>query len=194
MWAYVICGFIWIGFISLWSFSSIPKGRTFEIYAGCGIGICLSLLIFRLSGQFQTQSGVTISKIISVAGNVFYVSAIIVVIVSLTTLKFKGKPKGWVEYTTHFVNEGIFRIVRHPLYLGCVLWSIGLMFLIQSIPSTTFGALALFCFWMASKKEDAFNISRFGDVYREYTERVPMWNVIKGFMDLRRTSSDEKHL
>ncbi|GAG80166.1 unnamed protein product, partial [marine sediment metagenome] len=29
---------------------------------------------------------------------------------------------------------------------------------------------------MASRKEDAFNIEKFGDEYREYMKKVPMWN------------------
>jgi len=38
---------------------------------------------------------------------------------------------------------------------------------------------------MASKKEDEFNITKFGDDYREYMQKVPMWNVLK---ELRRRS------
>jgi hypothetical protein len=33
---------------------------------------------------------------------------------------------------------------------------------------------------MASKKEDSFNIEKFGDSYKEYVERVPMWNAFRG--------------
>ena len=38
---------------------------------------------------------------------------------------------------------------------------------------------------MASKKEDEFNIMKFGDDYREYMKKVPMWNALEG---LRRKS------
>jgi len=47
------------------------------------------------------------------------------------------------------------------------------------------GIIAIFCAWMASRKEDEFNILKFGDDYREYMKKVPMWNVLKG---LRRRS------
>jgi protein-S-isoprenylcysteine O-methyltransferase Ste14 len=33
---------------------------------------------------------------------------------------------------------------------------------------------------MASRKEDEFNIKKFGDAYREYMKRVPMWNLFGG--------------
>jgi len=38
---------------------------------------------------------------------------------------------------------------------------------------------------MASKKEDAFNLRKFGDSYREYMRKVPMWNVLKGVVRLK---------
>jgi protein-S-isoprenylcysteine O-methyltransferase Ste14 len=33
---------------------------------------------------------------------------------------------------------------------------------------------------MASRKEDVFNIEKFGDTYKDYMRRVPMWNVFQG--------------
>jgi protein-S-isoprenylcysteine O-methyltransferase Ste14 len=71
-------------------------------------------------------------------------------------------------------------VVRHPLYLGFALWGIGQILAIQSIISVVLGAIAIFCSWMASKKEDEFNLKKFGDSYREYMLKVPMWNVMKG--------------
>ena len=40
--------------------------------------------------------------------------------------------------------------------------------------------LLIFCLWMASKKEDGFNMKKFGADYEEYMKKVPMWNVFKG--------------
>jgi hypothetical protein len=54
MWAPVICAVIWLGFILYWLTGSIPKNRIYEIYAGCGIGICMTLLLFGLFGWYQT--------------------------------------------------------------------------------------------------------------------------------------------
>jgi protein-S-isoprenylcysteine O-methyltransferase Ste14 len=33
---------------------------------------------------------------------------------------------------------------------------------------------------MASRKEDEFNMKKFGDKYKEYAKKVPMWNIFKG--------------
>jgi len=39
---------------------------------------------------------------------------------------------------------------------------------------------------MASKKEDEFNIKKFGDDYKKYMERVPVWNFLKGLKELKK--------
>lgn len=180
MWQYIIIVCIWIGFILHWTIGSIPKQRYFEIYAGCGIGICLTLLIFSLAGWFQTQTDILALQILSTIGSVLYILAIIIAVLSLITLRLKGKPKTGVENTTIFIETGIFKIIRHPLYLGLAFWSISFIFLIQLIPSTILGIVALFCFIMAAKKEDEFNIKKFGNIYNEYIKKIPMWNVFKG--------------
>jgi len=162
------------------------KGRSiFALYAECGIGICFVILIFGLLGWFRTQTDVLALQILNAVGNVFYFLAIILAAVSLLTLRSKGQPTSRIENTTVLIEKGIFRIVRHPLYLALAFWSIGLILLYQSIPSAILGVIAFFCFWMASKKEDEFNIKKFGSSYREYVKKVPMWNVFKG---LRRKS------
>jgi len=33
---------------------------------------------------------------------------------------------------------------------------------------------------MGARKEAKYNIKKFGDDYREYVKKVPMWNVLKG--------------
>lgn len=71
-------------------------------------------------------------------------------------------------------------IVRHPLYLGSALFTIGLMLIIQSIPATILGLVATFCFWRASKKEDEFNAKKFGEEYHRYMGEVPRWNAFRG--------------
>lgn len=78
------------------------------------------------------------------------------------------------------IEGTIFGIIRHSFYLGFALWGIGQILAIQSTISVTLGIIAIFCARKASKKEDEFNILKFGDDYREYMKKVPMWNVLKG--------------
>jgi protein-S-isoprenylcysteine O-methyltransferase Ste14 len=48
------------------------------------------------------------------------------------------------------------------------------------------GIVAFSCSWAASKKENQFNVEKFGEGYREYMTVVPAWNVLKGLRRLIR--------
>jgi len=182
--AYSICAIIWLGIIFLWLIPVARKRIVYEIYAACGVGIMFSLMIL---GHLTKKSCL---RPLIYLGYAFFLSAALFVVSSFISLKQKGKPEhGW-EYTTELIESSVYRIVRHPLYLGSALFTIGIIFLVQSIPFTILGLAAIFCFWMASKKEDEFNIKKFGDSYREYMRKVPMWNVLKG---LKRTFYDAKY-
>ena len=176
MWAYIICTAIWISFILHWTISSIPKRRVFEIYAGCGISICLTLLVFGLSSWYKMP----VSEIVQFIGDILVFVAIALAIIALGTLKVRGKPEKGIEDTKVLIEGTIFGVIRHPLYLGLMIWGISQILKIQSILATILGVTAIFCFWMAAKKEDEFNINKFGDGYREYMRKVPMCNVFKG--------------
>jgi protein-S-isoprenylcysteine O-methyltransferase Ste14 len=180
---YIVLGLIWAGFVTHWIMGSIPKRKTFEVFAGMGIGICLTLLVFSLSGWFRTDNTALLFRVFRWVGIVFYVSAFVLCVATLVTLKLKGVSESGIENTTHLAEVGLFRIVRHPLYLGLSLWGVGFMFILQNGVSVVLGVSAVVCFWLAGRKEDAFNLRKFGPAYEDYMRRVPMWNVWKGMKD-----------
>ena len=175
MWAYIICAVIWVAIIFGWIIPVVRTRQFYEIYMACGMGIFFSLIVLGLTVWKGDQ-------IVPVAylGLVLYVPAAALVASSFITLKHKGKPESGWEPTTTLIDSGVYRIVRHPLYLGAAIFTVGMMLIIQSIPSTVLGLVAIFCFWMVSWREDRFNIEKFGDGYKEYMKRVPMWNAFKG--------------
>jgi len=172
--AYMICAAIWLGIIFLWLIPVIKKRIVYEIYVACGLGIMFSLIVL----------GHLISKRVNILplvyiGYAFYIPAAVFVISSHISLKHKGKPESGWEHTTKLIETSVYRIVRHPLYLGSALFTIGIILVIQSIPSTIFGLVAILFFWTASEKEDEFNIKKFGDSYRKHMKKVPMWNFLR---------------
>jgi protein-S-isoprenylcysteine O-methyltransferase Ste14 len=174
MWAYIICAGIWVGIIVGWLIPVIRKRIVYEIYEACGLGIYLSLIAVG-----WIWKAIEIPPLLYV-GYALFAFAAFLVIFSFVGLRHKGKPKSGWEHTTLLIDSGVFQIVRHPLYLGTAIWTIGIMLVIQSVPSTILGLVAIFCFWMASKGEEEFNIKKFGQGYQEYMREVPRWNVFKG--------------
>jgi protein-S-isoprenylcysteine O-methyltransferase Ste14 len=179
--AYMICAAIWLGIIFGWLIPVIKKRIVNEIYVACGLGIMFSLIVL---GHLISKRG-NILPLVYI-GYAFYIPAAVFVIFSHTSLKHKGKQESGWEHTTKLIESGVYRIVRHPLYLGSALFTIGIILLIQSIPSMIFGLVAIFCFWTASNKEDKFNIKKFGDSYRIYMKKVPMWNFLRVLKKLKR--------
>jgi protein-S-isoprenylcysteine O-methyltransferase Ste14 len=175
MWIYIILAAVWGSIIFGWLIPVIRKRIICEIYEACGLGGFFTLIILGLGGVWA-QFNIVPLRII---GLVLYIPAAFFVVSAFIALRRKGEPEtGW-ENSTTMIQSSVFRIVRHPLYLGTAIWTVGLMLIFQSIPLTILGVVNVFCFWMASKKEDAFNIEKFGDGYKEYMKKVPMWNAFK---------------
>jgi steroid 5-alpha reductase family enzyme len=174
MWAYIICAGMWIAIIFGWLIPVIRKRMVQEIYMACGLGVYFSLIL--LGWVWKT---IDIRPLLYI-GYTLIVLGIAFVVSSFVSLKYRGKPESGWEITTVLIDSGVFGIVRHPLYLGSAISMTGVILVIQSVPSTILGLVAIFCFWMASRKEDVFNIEKFGDTYKDYMRRVPMWNVFQG--------------
>jgi protein-S-isoprenylcysteine O-methyltransferase Ste14 len=178
IWAFIISIIIWFLFILHWIFGSIPKKRIFEIFAGCSISLCLTLTIFGLFGWYQNVK----SYNLQIIGVILIIITIILAIFSLISLKRKGKPKIGVEDTTSFINTTIFSIIRHPLYLGFILWGGSQILIIQSYASIVLGSLAILFTYLAAVNEDEYNISKFGEKYKEYMKKIPRLNFLLGIV------------
>jgi protein-S-isoprenylcysteine O-methyltransferase Ste14 len=142
----------------------------FEIFAGCSISICLSLTILGLLGWYKNVSSI----FLQIIGSILLVITIMLALLSLLSLKRKGKPDKGIEDTTTLIYSTIFGIIRHPLYLGFILWGISQILIIQSYMSLILGLLAILFAYIAAKKEDEYNIGKFGEKYKNYMKKVPM--------------------
>ena len=152
----------------------IRQKIAYEVYAAFAVGIMISLLI--LSWTMWEKGEVVVLVYL---GYALYVPAFALAVTSIAALKRRGKPTSGWEHTTMLIEKEVFRVVRHPLYLGGALLSLGILLVNQSIISIVSGLISIFCYWMASREEDKFNIEKFGNSYWEYMKKVPMWNLFK---------------
>ncbi len=176
MFAYVLFALMWIVIIFSWTIPMIRKGILHEIYESLGLGGFFSFLILGVDGVLVDYNILPLK----VVGFLLYIPAGFFVASAFASLKRRGKPEeGWEE-TTEMIESGVFRLVRHPLYLGTAIFTVAFMLIFQSLPSVILGIVCIALFWLASKREDDYNIEKFGDGYEEYMKRVPMWNFFKG--------------
>ncbi len=73
------------------------------------------------------------------------------------------------------IRKGVFNRVRHPIYLGSLLFYLGLCVLTLSIFSFAIwiGIIAFYHF--ISKYEEKLLLDKFGVEYEKYRSEVPMW-------------------
>lgn len=76
-----------------------------------------------------------------------------------------------------FVSGGVYRFVRHPIYVGYTALFMGAAVLIRSFWSLAFSAPLLICGWVgyALFYEEPVLLSRFGQAYAEYRKATPMF-------------------
>lgn len=96
--------------------------------------------------------------------------------------------------TRRLVDTSLYAIVRHPQYLGGILFNIALMFLGQHWLVILLGAISAVLMWIDIQAADQDGIAKFGDAYREYMERVPQINFILGLIRLKNANRQDREL
>jgi len=170
IWAGVIFGWL----VPHWLIPVIKKKFVCEVSEGVGMAIFITLITV---GWLWIGQQI---KWLTYVGLALYIPAALFVIPSFIYLKHKGTPRGGWEDTTQLVDIGVYRITRHPMYFGTALWTLGVILVQQAIISIILGIIAIILFFMASKGEDKKLIAKFGDEYKEYMKKVPLWPFSKG--------------
>ena len=106
----------------------------------------------------------------SVAGSVIFVIGLTVAIVAQATLWRSYHSTLIVTEDQQLITRGIYRLARHPLYLGVLIAAIG----IPVYASSLYGLLIMFVLipliLNRIRIEERMLTEHFGDVYRKYRE------------------------
>jgi len=73
------------------------------------------------------------------------------------------------------VTEGPYKYVRHPQYSGLFLIMIGMLIQWPTIITGLMFPVMIFVYYKLSKREEADMIGNFGERYRRYMEKTPMF-------------------
>jgi protein-S-isoprenylcysteine O-methyltransferase Ste14 len=118
-----------------------------------------------------------------------------VVIIFLAGGEFRkkgGAPKGKsIVHTTVVVDSGIYAVVRHPQYLGFILFALALVLMSQHWLSVFSGVVGSVLFYKDVLREEQMSIEKFGDDYKRYMQKVPRMNLLLGIIRLRRMREDK---
>jgi protein-S-isoprenylcysteine O-methyltransferase Ste14 len=69
----------------------------------------------------------------------------------------------------------VFNYVRHPIYLGEILFYLGLLMLSMSLAAFLVWLMTIGFLHYISRHEERLLLARFGTDYEQYMRAVPMW-------------------
>ena len=72
------------------------------------------------------------------------------------------------------INTGVFRIVRHPIYLGAILFYLGASLITMSIAAAALWLLIIGFYILISRYEERILTEKFGNDYLEYKKKTGM--------------------
>ena len=75
----------------------------------------------------------------------------------------------------HLVTTGIYRYMRHPQYLGFLLIASGMNIQWITIPTLLLWPALIVLYYRLAKEEDEKMEEKFGEEYRQYKDKVPMF-------------------
>ena len=80
-----------------------------------------------------------------------------------------------VHTSPEVIRKGIFGVIRHPLYMGSVLFYLGLLILVPSLVSFIIWIVIISFYHYIARYEEKLLLEKFGDRYAAYMKEVPMW-------------------
>jgi protein-S-isoprenylcysteine O-methyltransferase Ste14 len=173
-WLVALAGLLW------WLVDSIRKRVPHEIWMAAGF---VAYVVTLLLGNEVYILAFTPPAVVFYAGMALISVGFILAVASVLTLRFKGNPEGFDD-TRQVVETGVYRVVRHPWYLGGILAVTGTTLVWPSLLLGVGWGVAFFCFVRAALAEEAHSLSKFGAEYQRYMERVPRFNLFLGMWHL----------
>lgn len=82
---------------------------------------------------------------------------------------------GQVREKSGVIRQGVFGIVRHPIYLSEMLLYLSLLVFRTSLAALMIWIIAVWFLHYLSRFEEKLLLERFGDEYRQYLKEVPMY-------------------
>jgi protein-S-isoprenylcysteine O-methyltransferase Ste14 len=101
--------------------------------------------------------------------------SIYVVVTGYLLLKRLGKPDSNFENTSMLVKSGIYRFIRHPLYLSIFLLGTGIMLKDPGKFQLILAAVNLVAVYFTARIEEGEMITKFGEEYRTYMTESKMF-------------------
>ena len=105
----------------------------------------------------------------------FLILSLLMALIGFGLLRSKGKAAGTFENTTRLITSGIYRYIRHPLYLSLLLLGTGAMMKDPGLIQCLIGGINAIAVYLTARAEEGEMIQRFGDQYMQYKRKSKMF-------------------
>jgi len=82
---------------------------------------------------------------------------------------------GEIREKPSVIEKGVFKMIRHPMYLGAILVYLALFLFTMSLLSLGVIFIIVIFYNIIARYEEKLLIKKYGDDYRQYMNRVPRW-------------------
>jgi protein-S-isoprenylcysteine O-methyltransferase Ste14 len=149
------------------------RGWTFPVAA---ITLVLCWLLFFLLLHNPVSPG------LFVLGNIAAAMGVLLILLAMKDLRRRGEPEQARDFTTttEIVKQGIYSVVRHPLYLGWLLAYLAAMLVSQHWLIAALGVIGMATMVQIARDADGQLVAKFGPEYESYMEEVPRLNIVLG--------------
>jgi protein-S-isoprenylcysteine O-methyltransferase Ste14 len=136
------------------------------------LGFAAAILDFIFLQNFSFQIFAVPGLILLIVGGIIRMKARLHLKKKAGFESLVGTSKLKVVKEHHLVKDGLYKHVRHPLYLGEILRNLGFVIIFSSVYGTLIVLLASTFLFFRMDIEEKMLISVFGQEYREYKTRT----------------------
>ena len=141
-----------------------------------GMALWAVVLILPFISIFSNGLAIADYKIITslqVLGAFVFIAGLWVLWRSHVDLAANFSPSLLIRKNHTLVTTGIYRKIRHPMYLSFFMWAIGQALLIENGLAGPWGLLAFgLIYWFRVQKEEQQLLVQFGNEYEQYQEKT----------------------
>jgi len=162
-----------IGTIGLIFFSwqaSLKEKRYHGVYRFFGFESILALVLFNADYWFKNPLSP-----FQIVSWLFLVSSIFFAAYGFFQFFKQGKPEGQMENTTVLIFQGLYKYIRHPLYLSLVLLAAGAFLKKPSLPGEVLTLVNIISMIATARVEEKEMLAKFGTAYAQYMKKTKMF-------------------
>ncbi len=142
------------------------------VYASAGISAIILFEVPRFVIPTLPQPSLNLNpNLATILGGAIFAIGIAIMLISFVQL-MKAKKEGWKLRTT-----GIYGVVRHPMYLGDILWALGWSIVFNALYALALTPLWLFLRYSLAVLEEEKLIEKYDGEYIRYMQKV-RWRVL----------------